>query len=257
MKKFKLLPIIILIITTCTGCTIEYNINISQDSIKEVIKVNDYITSTRTESDILNHYNTWYPTFVNYVTDSETIEIEDFSQKVSGIEYHDKKIENIGNGYQYTYTYNYDIEDYYDSYVLANAFIETTIQPKYSSLVLKTSRENLLCQYSYFDSVKVNITIDPNVYELNYTNTSNIKNNTYSWTLDRNNCQESQILLTLNNIENANETIDKENNDKVNNITNSNYIMYIFYGALILLILIGWIIFTKYKKKNENFDIDD
>ena len=76
MKKNKLLFLIIILLM-CTGCTIEYNINITESSIEETISVNYYITSTRTESDILKHYNTWYPVFVNFIDEGETIEIEE------------------------------------------------------------------------------------------------------------------------------------------------------------------------------------
>jgi len=107
MKRIKLLFLLTLITITCTGCSVEYNINITKDNIEETIYVSDYITSNRTKSQILNHYNMWYPTYVNFITDGESIEIEDFSEKVDGIEYHDKSIMELSNGYKYTYKYIY------------------------------------------------------------------------------------------------------------------------------------------------------
>jgi hypothetical protein len=47
---------------------------------KEVINVDDYVTLKRSEQDILNHYNTWYPTYVNFIEDGESIEIENFDE---------------------------------------------------------------------------------------------------------------------------------------------------------------------------------
>lgn len=254
MKKIKLLLLLFFIVITCTGCTIEYNINITKNKIEEVIKVNDYISETRTNQDIMEHYNTWYPTFVNYIPEGqETIELEDYNKKIEGIEYHAKTINEINNGYQYTYEYIYPIDKYYDSYVLASSFIETTVHKGYNNLVIKTSKENLLCQYDYFDSVKVNITIDSEVYKLNYTNTSNIKNNTYTWTLDRSNCKDSQIILTLDKIIEKNE----QNDNKEPKNKNSEYTMYIFFGIMLIFVIIGYIIFKKMKQKSENFDMDD
>ena len=196
MKKIKLLLLITLIMTLCTGCNIDYNLYINEDNIEEIINVNDYITENRTKSDILNHYNMWYPTFVNFIKEGESIEIEDFSEKVETIEYHQKDINKIENGYKYTYKYTYDIDKYYDAYSLANTYIETTVLNQDETLVLRTKKENLLCQYNEFESLKINITIDPNVYKLNYTNTSNISNNTYTWYLDKNNCNDGEIILT-------------------------------------------------------------
>ena len=245
MKKVKLLLLIVL--------------NITKTSVEEVIKVNDYITDTRTSTDIMKHYNMWYPTYVNYIPKGETIELEDFSQKADGIEYHQKDIKETNNGYNYTYNYTYPIKKYYDSYVLATTFIETTVHEGYNNLVIKTGKQNLLCQYDHFDSVKINITIDPEVYKLNYTNTKDINNNTYSWTLNRNNCNNSEIILTLDTITSNEDFIINNPTDNSNNINvkKNDYTMYVFCGILILLILIGYFIFQKIKEKNEKFNIDD
>lgn len=258
MKKIKLIFLTIIITVMCTGCTIEYNITINEDNIEEIINVNDYVTSTRTSEDILKHYKMWYPVFVNYINDGETIELEDFSEKADGIEYYQKNIKEKNNGYQYTYKYMYDIDDYYDSYALATTFVEPKIHKSNDTLVLKTSKENLLCNYDYFDSLKINITIDPKVYELNYTNTSNINGNTYTWELDKNNCYNSQIILTLNTKETENDTVKEPNNNYIPKEKNKkDYTLYIFLIVLIILILIGYFIYNKIKLKNSNFDIDD
>ena len=170
MKKIKLFLLITLIITMCTGCSIEYNITINKDTIEEVINVTDNITENRTQSDILSHYNMWYPTFVNYIpTGMETIEIEDYNIKADYIEYHEKFINETSNGYNYTYKYNYNINNYYDASSLYNSYIESTVLNQDNVLVLRTKEENLLCEYDYFESLKVNITIDPEIYKINYT----------------------------------------------------------------------------------------
>lgn len=258
MKKIKLLFLTILIVTLCTGCSIEYNINITDDKIQEIINVTDYISTTRSENDILEHYNTWYPTFVNFIKEGESIEIEDYTQKIAGIEYHNKNINKLNDGYEYSYNYTYNINEYYDSYAIANAFIEPIVHADGSSLVLRTSKENLLCQYDYFDSVKVNITIDTDVYKLNYTNTSDIKNNTYTWTLDHSNCDDSQIILTLDKKiqeEESNPSDIKDKTDKKNN--NSildKYILYIFIGIIALIVYFGYKWFLKFKDKNNDID---
>lgn len=261
MKRIKTLFIITLIVTMCTGCTVEYNINITKDSIEEVINVTDNVTANRSKQNILNHYNMWYPTFVNYIPEGETIEIEDFSEKVNGIEYHQKTIKELNNGYNYTYKYTYSLDEYYDSYVLASTFYETTIHEGSNNLVIKSNKGHLLCQYNYFESAKINITIDPNVYKLNYTNTSNINNNTYTWTLNKNNCDDSEIILTLNKIETNNNELNNQtnNNNNSNNNNdnkNSSYIMYIFFGVLALIIFLVYKWFNKIKEKNNNFEDD-
>lgn len=254
MKRIKLLFLLILITITCTGCSVEYNINITKDNIEETIYVTDYISSNRTRKAILNHYNMWYPTYVNFITSGESIEIEDFSEKVDGIEYHNKSIIELNNGYKYTYKYTYPINKYYDSYILASSFAETTVYKRTNSLVLKTSDESFLCNYDYFDNAKINITIDPKIYKLNYTNASSRKNNTYSWNINKKDCNNSEIVLTLDIID----TID--NNNKPNNNENNKknffdeYGLYIFLIVLVLIIFLGYKWFMKFKDKNNDID---
>ena len=89
MKNVKLLFLLTVIIMMCTGCSVEYNINITEENIEEIINITDNITENRTKTDILNHYNMWYPTFVNYVEDEESIELEDYSEKAENVKYHE------------------------------------------------------------------------------------------------------------------------------------------------------------------------
>lgn len=260
MKKNRIIFLIILILITCTGCSVEYNINITKNNIEETINVVDNITETRTKTDILNNYQKWYPTFVNFISKGESIEVENFDKKVDGVKYHDKTISENNNGYNYTYKYTYPIEEYYDSYILASVFPETQIYKGYDKLVIRTSKENFLCSYDYFDSAKVNITIDPEVYELNHTNTNNKNNNTYTWIIDKENCSNDEIILTLNikneNLINFEGFKNNDNNNQIEESFFTKYGMYVFCGVLIILILIGYGCFKKLKNKN-NINEDD
>ena len=248
MKRKKLLFLLILIVITCTGCSVEYNINITKDNIEESIYVTDYISSNRTKKEIINHYNMWYPTYVNFITNGESIEIEDFSQKVTGIEYHDKKIMELSNGYKYEYKYKYPVDKYYDSYVLASSFAETTVYKRSNSLVLKTSNESFLCNYKYFDNAKINITIDPEIYKLNYTNAKSKNNNTYTWNINKNNCNNSEIILTLDIIEQEKKVITNKKN------LFDEYALYIFMIIMILILFLGYKWFMNFKDKNNDID---
>lgn len=254
MKRNKLLFLLTLIIITCTGCSVEYNINITKDNIEETIYVTDYTSTKRTKKQILNHYNMWYPTYVNFINNGESIEIEDFSKKVDGIEYHDKSIMELNNGYKYTYKYIYPINKYYDSYALASSFAETTVYKRTNSLVLKTSDESFLCNYDYFENAKINITINPEVYKLNYTNSTSKNNNTYTWNINKENCNNSEIILTLDIINtNNSDNIPNDNEKKEKNIIDT-YALYIFLIILVLIVFIGYKWFMNFKDKNNNID---
>lgn len=253
MKKNRLLFISFLILVTCTGCTVEYNINITESNIEEIINVTDY----ESNNEILKHYNTWYPTFVNFMKNEETIELENYNQKYDGIEYHKKDVKTLNNGYQYTYQYTYDIDDYHDAYTLAVAYSDTTVYKRTDSLVLRTSNENFLCNYNYFDEAKINISIDPNIYKLNYTNAHSKNNNTYTWIINKNNCNNDELILTLDiiNKKSSNSLSSSSNNNK-NNKKNklNNYTLYVFFGVILLMIYLGYKWFMNFKEKNNNIE---
>ena len=56
MKRIKMLMMIVLMFTLTTGCSVEYNIIVNKDKIKEEIIVNDIVTSTRNKNTILDAY---------------------------------------------------------------------------------------------------------------------------------------------------------------------------------------------------------
>ena len=259
MKKIRLLFISILIIMSCTGCNVEYNIKITKDNIQETINVIDYESTVRTKNDIIKQYNKWYPTYVNYMSSDTSIKIENFNKKYEGIEYHNKNIIEVNNGYKYTYNYNYSINKYYDASTLANSFKDTTVLKKNNSLVLKTSKESFLCKYKYFENAKINITIDEEIYKLNYTNAESRNKNTYTWNINKNNCNNNEIILTLEVINDSSSTenqinnnIKNDSNKKINNI--DNYILYIFLAILALIIYFGYKWFINMKDKNNDID---
>ena len=113
--------------------------------------------------------------------------------------------------------------------------------------------DEIRSDYEYFEEVKINITVDSNVYKLKYTNAENKKNNTYTWILNKNNCNNSEIILTLD-VLNYNEEISDSNDKSKNNNKIDDYILYIFLGVLVLIILVIYKWFMKFKEKNNDIE---
>ena len=134
---------------------------------------------------------------------------------------------------------------------MATSFAETTVYKRANSLVLKTSDESFLCNYKYFDNAKINITIDPEIYILNYTNSTSKNNNTYTWNINKNNCNNSEIILTLDIIDSENNVLPSKNNKK--SILDE-YALYIFLIIMVLIIFLGYKWFMKIKDKNNDID---
>ena len=251
MKKIKLLLIMILISILSTGCSVEYNLTISSNTIKEEIIVNDKITSTRTKDKILAQYNKWYPTYINYITSGESIPLPNYNTKYTGVEYYDKSIEETSNGYKYKYQYAHKKEKYYDAYVLANTFFDTTVYDTKNNFEIFTSQQTYLCQYDYFETLNVNVTVDTNSYRIIDHNADKVKNNVYSWTINRDDCEDGEMILSLGKLSSKN---GKNNNKKANS---TGIELYVFCFTLLILVIIGYFIIKKKKQKLDDFDIDD
>lgn len=258
MKRIKRMFIAFILLSLCSGCTINYNLEITSDTVKETIKITDTITNDRNKTDILKVYNRWIPAYIDSINGNgkgydSSIKNEDF-------EYHKKNIKELDNGYYYTYEYDYPIYKYNDAVATREAYIKRNFYKGNDYIMINTSDENLLCNYSYFESLKVTISIDEDIYKLNYTNADTKKNNTYTWNIDRNNCNNSQILLKLDIIKNNNNVINKDDNNNKeqnnNNITinnqSNNYPLYIFFAILIVAFFLGYNWFNNLKSKNND-----
>lgn len=260
MKKISKIFISLILLSLCSGCTINYNIEITSDSVKENIEITDTETNGRNKTTILKEYNRWIPAYID--TENDIATSYDSSVKSEEFEYHEKSIKELTNGYYYTYKYNYPIDKYSNAIATREAYQKRKFYIGDDYIIINTDNENLLCNYSYFENLKVSISVDPKVYKLNYTNADQKNSNTYIWNIDKNNCNNSEILLKLDIIDNKNnDSIDKPNNNPNNNNSNKNndsiindYILYIFLVIIALLILLGYKWFNNFKEKNNNID---
>ena len=252
MKRVNKLLIAFILLTLCSGCSINYNIEITKDTVKETIKVTDTVMSNRSKSEILSEYERWIPA---YIDNDITIEY-DSSIKSDIFEYHEKTIKELDSGYYYTYTYTYPIDKYNKASSTRQAYNKRKFFVDNDYITINTDKENLLCSYSYFNEIKITISIDSEVYKVNHTNADKVSGNNYIWELDRSNCDDSEIILTLDNINPIDNQNDDNKKDNEKNIF-SDYVMYIFFGSLALIIFLIYKWFNKLKEKNENFNEDD
>lgn len=246
MKRINGFLIIMVLVIACTGCSIDYKIEITKETIKENIAITDLTTNKRTKEIIYSEYQNWVPVYVNALK-NEVFEY-DGTIKIENVEYHNKNITELENGYNYTYSYNYPISTFEDASSIRQMYSNKRIYMNTKYITINTDKINLLCNYDYFDDIKITISIDENYYKVNHTNGEKIANNQYVWHMNKTNCDDSEILLTL-------DKVIKTSPQKTNMF--EKYALYIFCIILIVLILIGYLIFKKLKNKNEKFDIDD
>ena len=184
MKRINNLLIVLVILILCTGCTIDYKLEITDDQIVEKISIVDTETASRTKEKIYNEYKRWFPVYTDI---SDTPMEFDINTKIDGVEYHEKNITETTSGYNYEYNYTYPIKKYPNASVLRQMYQKKNIYIGNDYITINTDNTNLLCHYSYFESINIDISIDPKIYKVNTTNADDVTNNRYRWYFNRKN----------------------------------------------------------------------
>lgn len=210
--------ILLLSIVLLSGCTINYDLNITDNGIEEVI--NGKVSKEKVEND-KNEYNMniYYDLLNN-----------DQSVLTNSDDVYSKNIIENKKSYNYTASYTYQSFDNLSSSRIINSCFEKNDildEEDYYSVSLNG---NFYCLYS--DQVKINIHSD---YAVISSNADKVNNNTYTWILSS---DKEDIELTLS-----------KNIKYQESKNNSSPIRFICF---IILVVLGAITYFLYKKKNSN-----
>ena len=257
MKRIKKILFVLGLLVLCTGCTINYDLEIKESEIIENIVVNDTITLGRTSKDILDTYNTWMPVYDNIDNPDLIQDSDDNDGKVDGIPYHQKSKKEITDGYSLTYKYTYPIGEFNHANSVKLAFGRPNFYDGGSYINIRTDNINALCNYDYFESLVVKIKVDLDTYTVEKNNAHKVKGNTYTWKLDRSNCNNSVISMTLNKNNNVvvstTSASGNGGNRRHGNGLNG-YVLYIFLGIVVLVIILGYRWFNQVKERENGVD---
>ena len=244
MKKNKIILIILIVLCT-TGCTVDYNLLIEDNKIKETTTFHQESSDTDEKSSMYSQYLEEYPIYID-----EEYLYYDPNKKVEGNTYYDKSITDDSNGYNATYKAEFEIKEYDRSRFFNDAFVNR------SSGYDKNER----CYYIIADKLKIfeqenninhiNVSINIVGYKVIESNQDSVNNNIYTWSFDRSDKERKNITIKFKK-ENSNIEIDPSDNKTEPNKVDSKYTMYIFYGILLLVIIIGYLIFRKMKQSND------
>lgn len=261
-KLFFLISIFLL-----TGCDVNYNLVISEKKFNETITIIED-DSTKWNSNIVEDIDEtyknkidWLENYPVYVFKKANVDPENEFNIIDGVKYYKKEKKITGNQYGINLITNGTIKEINDLRSLGYCYEFATVINNNDEYILSTSfKNNCFDTYQLLEEININITTDMKVTS---NNADSVSGNKYTWKITRANYNNKSISLAMQSIndydQEKNEIDDKENN-KDNEIEKNNkndYTMYIFCGILILLILLGYFIFQKIKKKNESFDIDD
>ena len=244
MKRKKLILAIFIVLCT-TGCTVDYNLLIEDNKIKETTTFHQESSDTDEKSYMYSQYLEEYPIYID-----EEYLYYDPNKKVEGNTYYDKSITDDSNGYNATYKAELKLKEYNRSRFFNEAFANRS----------SGYDKNEGCYYIIADNLKIfeqenninhiNVSINIVGYKVIESNQDSVNNNIYTWSFDRSDKERKNITIKFKK-ENSNIEIDPSDNKTEPNKVDSKYTMYIFYGILLLVIIIGYLIFRKMKQSND------
>lgn len=214
MKKIIVVLISLLLLT---GCTIDYNLVIDKDSIKETITGTAYKEEyeVREEDSGLN-------LFYTYIND-------DINPLISGDGLYTKDINEIDNGIIYKYDFIYK-NNYDKSKIINSCFENSNVKETDTYYSIELSGE-FYCLYS--DKININVISNYVVLE---NNAKEVNGNKYSWVID----DSSNVNIFLN--------ISKE--IKYEEPSKTKFISTFQLVGLIIFVVLTGITYFLYRKKN-------
>ena len=226
MKK-KIIILIILLLSV-TGCTTDYNLIVEDDSITEnIIAVIPSNTATKQSSKSKIESDNQIIPFINntqYVFDEN-----------DGVTYNKTVKKDKANNYIVNLYYRYTFNEFLKSKAYNRCFKESYINKEGNGTIPVVFKGKFYCLYG--DTINVNITSSRKVLG---NNADIVNGNTYTWIIDNNNKDNTDIQILFSN-------------EKVSNTSNT--ITLILVGILIIIIIIDiYIIRNKRKKLKKDYN---
>lgn len=212
---------ILFILITClllTGCTVNYNLEINDSNFKETITGNVLNTELDTNnSTSINNYSFLLSEEQPSFYKNENI-------------FYNKATNNVQDGIDFDFNYTFNENNFNNSRIINECFDNHIYEYKDNKYYLVVSGK-FNCNYS--ETTNINITTD---YNVTSNNAQKIKNNTYTWTIDENNKDNTYFFIT----------IDKTNKSNFNLSWNT----FKTIGLIIIILLSSICIYFVKKDKN-------
>jgi len=242
MKKIVLLLIMIFMLT---GCSVEYNLIISEDSITEDI----YLKSeNENESNIIYNYLKPVEAFIDSPMNSES------NEKLDGVEYYvmNKNINSL-NLYELNLNYKFNYDDFINSNIVNQSVSLFEIDKSYGVYYLDTGASlNIFDLYPELNTLKVSISLNE-LYEIVDTNADKIIDNVYIWNVTRNNYTSNPISISFKEkpVEEENQYEEENNNEneQKKEVSKGDILLVLTLLGGFLVVLVLLIILTRKNNK--------
>lgn len=248
MKKIKLIYCLILSIFL-VGCSVNYNVNITEDSVEESFEFTE-TDSSKWDTVLFPHTDITYKSSVmenaNWPTGSfyqrggnpyEPIKIE-------GVEYYNQELINDNKALGLRYNYNFKLSDYNGSNAVRSCFKNFSFGNGDKQIKIYANNASYCFQTrKMLDKVKITLTSSYKVVE---HNADKVEKEKYIWIIKEKDASKKKIEMTL--------TKDKDYvaKDK-GSVRNSSFLAIIIVIGIFIVLVGGTALYlyTKNKKLNK------
>ena len=231
MKK-KIFILTLIILMMC-GCSVDVNIDISNNKIKESNDITVLENALYTKEILRTSFRDYIPIYASDLI-VDTVPDKPFSDVL----YYNKNTTDLGNGYIFNYSYDFDIDRYGNARTIKEGFRDYSYTYRNDIISLSTDNKGLIYfdEYKELDEVVINIKTNYLVLE---NNADRVNGNTYTWIFNIDSKKSINIVIDTS-----------ESGDKVLGIINVNTIITVgIIGGIVLIILC--LLLKKNKKNNK------
>lgn len=244
MKKiFLMLSILFLL----SGCSANYEVNITQDYINDNI---DIFSLNEEDSNMILNYQEPLPAYINSILP------ENPEEKYDDVEYYRETKTLDNNGYYHlNYQYTFNRDEYIDNNVINLAATNFYYTLKDNEISISASYfAKLFNAYANLDTVNIQVNVS-NDYDIIGNSANQIIDNTLIWQITRDNYKTNSIFLRIrdksvdNNRPPVNDNKEDSQNENNNeeNFSNKDTIILALGALLIFVIMVVFIINIKNK----------
>lgn len=232
MKKILLMFILILLLS---GCSVEYNVSLENDSFKE----SGSLTEKKENKDNVSKNGFSFEEQINYTYQSmhDVLNGQEM-EKTQSFE-----LKKIDTDKEIGLTYSNELKQnkYYLSPIIRQCY--DNVKVKNDNNNIKISTGNYFKCFDYYEllnNVTVNFTTN---YKVVNNNADEIKDNTYTWFINKNNFKNKEISIEIDKSDISYNTLldEKESN-----------VLIVFLIGLVLTVIFVFGFYTYYKVKFSN-----
>lgn len=222
--KIKKITLLLFLVFFICGCTAKYDLDIKETSFTENLEISAASNETL------------YKYYIKTTGKTDFYDIEnDFQTKKDGEVYYDVNLVKENNVDKLKYNYEFMGQDLSQSNFINSSFTNVSFGNN-DSIIDTSTKHLLLSDFNGFTLFKKLTEVEINIncpYEVTSNNADKVKNNTYTWIINKDNMKNASIELVYNEGVKV-----KPKADNINNIINT---CLIAIGGIVVLgaIIIG------------------